>query len=301
MTKNEIFAYTLKEKENVRFSKILESKNYVKSTYKNPDILNLANKLGQLKIELAKTDNPAIENEIISTKTTLINKLNTLGYDVSKIFPNFNCKKCLDKGILDNGNVCECLNDEYLNNLLKYSQIKLDNHPTLAEIDTTMYENNENIKKLITILSKVNKTTLNTFLICGATGTGKTYIAKSFLKTQILQNNLGLFYDINNLNQQFLNAHLSYNERDKILYDIYNCDVLIIDDLGSENIYKNVTKEYLLSMLNERQTNNKITLFTTNLTLNDIKNQYNERFFSRLLDKNIGLCWNFCGKDLRLN
>lgn len=300
MTKQEIFSQTLKHLQNERFNRILEAKSYMQSAYKHKEILDLANKLGELKIELAKTDKSSIYDQMNLIKKELILKLNQFGYDINKIFPKFNCNICEDKGILEDGKICECLKKQYENNLLLNSKVKLDNFPTLNEISLDKYEN-ENIKKIIKILSKISETKYNTFLFCGETGTGKTYVAKSFLKTYILQNNLGIFYDMSSLNQLFLNAHLDYENRDKLLSEINNCDCLIIDDLGSEPMYKNVTKEYLLTLLNERQNKNLITLFTTNLTLNDIKNIYNERFFSRLLDKNISLCCNFSGKDLRLS
>lgn len=304
MTKEEIFSQSLKELQNSRFEKILESKNYVKSTYSNNNILKLANKLGELKISLAKTDDNKIKEEINSTKRELLNKLTEYGYDINKIFPKFDCKICNDKGILEDGKICNCLKTIYLNNLLLHSQTNLSKFPLLKDIDLTKYSDIENKNILIKTLKKFenNKNPkINTILFTGETGTGKTFIAKSFLKTLILNNNLGLFYDMNNLNKTFLDAHLDYEGRDKILNDIYNCDVLVIDDLGSENIFKNVTKEYLLALLNIRQSNNKITLITTNFTLNDIKQFYNERFFSRLLDKEISYTYNFVGKDLRLN
>ena len=304
MTKEEIFSQSLKELQNSRFEKILESKNYVKSTYSNKEILNLANKLGELKILLAKANDNKVKDEINLTKRELLNKLTENGYDINKIFPKFNCPICEDKGIIEDEKVCSCLKTIYLDNLLLHSQTNLDKFPLLDDIDLTKYSDIDSKNLLIKTLKKFigNKNPkINTILFTGKTGTGKTFIAKSFLKTLILDNNYGLFYDINSLNKTFLDAHLDYEGRDKILNDIYNCDVLVIDDLGSENIYKNVTKEYLLALLNIRQSNNKLTLFTTNFTLNDIQNTYNERFFSRLLDKEISFTYNFVGKDLRLN
>lgn len=303
MTKDEIFNNSLKELESNRFNTILQSKTYLQSAYSNEKILNLANKLGELKIELAKTNLNSIFEEIKKTKVELLTELKKNGYDINKIIPKYSCEKCQDKGILNDNKICDCLKKIYLNNLLTNSQINLVNQPVLDEIDITKYSDVENKKILINTLKKFennNQTKVNTILLSGETGTGKTYIAKSFLKTLILQNKLGLFYDINSLNQKFLNAHLNFETRDKTLYDIYSCDVLIVDDLGSENTYKNVTREYLLTTLNERQSKNKITLFTTNLTLNDIKTKYTERFFSRLMDKEISLKFNFIGKDLRL-
>ena len=301
MTKDDIFNLTKKELENERFEKILESKNYLQNCYKEKEILNLANTLGELKIEYAKTNSDEVLNKIKQTKLNLIECFKKYNYDISKVLPKYNCKVCNDKGFLDNGKLCSCLYNKYLNRLLNYSKTNLETSPLLDVFDASCYEKDKETAKMIFDLQNIKSNNKNTILFSGETGTGKTFIAKSFLKTYILQNNLGLFYDSSNINQIFLNAHLNFAERDNILNEILTCDVLVIDDFGSEAKYNNVTKEYFLNLLNSRQEKNKITLFTTNLTLNDIKNTYNERFFSRLVDKNCSLKYNFTGNDLRLH
>ena len=72
MTKDDIFNLTKKELENERFEKILESKNYLQNCYKEKEILNLANTLGELKIEYAKTNSDEVLNKIKQTKLNLI-------------------------------------------------------------------------------------------------------------------------------------------------------------------------------------------------------------------------------------
>ena len=82
----------------------------------------------------------------------------------------------------------------------------------------------------------------------------------------ILNNNYGLYIPSFNLNNELLSYHTTFDNT-KNLDRFLNPDVLVIDDLGTENMFKNITQEYLLYLLNERQRLNKTTIFTTNLTV----------------------------------
>lgn len=304
MTKNEIFKSCLEEKQNLRTQNILESKIKVKHLYENEEILSLANQLGTLKLEKVKKELENISTDDLKTKITetkikLATTLKQNGVKIEDLATKFNCEKCQDKGFV-NDKICECLQKEYNKELLNFSEINLNEIPLLKDIDITYYINEEEIKKLIKILEHlITETKFNTLLFSGETGTGKTFISKSFLKTYILNNNLGLFIPSFNLNEELRKYHIDFSQN-KSLNRYIEPDLLVIEDLGTENIFNNITSEYLLIILNERQEKNKLTLFTTNLTLNDIKERYNERFLSRLLDKNISLKYNFKGKDIRL-
>jgi DNA replication protein DnaC len=78
------------------------------------------------------------------------------------------------------------------------------------------------------------------------------------------------------------------------------CDILFIDDLGTENKINNVTDEYFYSVINERMQNHRKTIITTNLDLGQIQDVYGERIFSRLMHKKQSLKINFVGSDLRI-
>lgn len=102
------------------------------------------------------------------------------------------------------------------------------------------------------------------------------------------------------LNKIFLNYHLDFSGGySDYIENLYDCDLLVIDDLGTENIYKNVTCEYFLSLISERITNNRHTLITTNLGAEHLRARYDDRFYSRLLDKNKTYTICFDGEDLR--
>ena len=82
--------------------------------------------------------------------------------------------------------------------------------------------------------------------------------------------------------------------------DCMNADVLLIDDLGTEPVLKNVTKEYLYNIINVRQANAKPTFISSNLSLDDILSRYDERIFSRLGNKNLSINILLTSADKRL-
>ena len=91
------------------------------------------------------------------------------------------------------------------------------------------------------------------------------------------------------------------DERSVYLDEVTEPDFLIIDDLGTENILKNVTCEYLLNMLSTRISNNRHTAFSTNLSVENICDKYGERFYSRLFNKTYTIAKIINGDDLRIN
>ena len=63
--------------------------------------------------------------------------------------------------------------------------------------------------------------------------------------------------------------------------DIFTCDLLIIDDLGTENVNSFVASR-LFDILNERDLRRKSTVISTNLSFEELGGRYTERNFSRI-------------------
>ena len=115
------------------------------------------------------------------------------------------------------------------------------------------------------------------------------------------KNRLVLFTTAFNLNNAMFNYHISLDaNRDEIIKPYMDSEVLIIDDLGTEPLKKNVTQEYLYLILNERMLSHKSTIITTNLMPKDIMETYGERLASRLFNKKTSIMINLEGDDLRL-
>ena len=102
--------------------------------------------------------------------------------------------------------------------------------------------------------------------------------------------------------ESVINYKMSKNKSsiDNIYNSVLNCDLLIIDDLGTESLNSMKLSE-LFTILNTRilNLNNKVTktIISTNLDINDIFRIYEERIGSRI----IGYydIYRFFGEDLR--
>ena len=79
--------------------------------------------------------------------------------------------------------------------------------------------------------------------------------------------------------------------------DLYNCDLVIIDDLGTE-LTNSFVVSSLFSLLNERHLRRKSTIISTNLALEDLRDSYSDRIFSRITIQ-FKLC-KLTGSDIRM-
>ena len=138
-------------------------------------------------------------------------------------------------------------------------------------------------------------------ILSGATGTGKTFI------TQIIANVLyERRFDVQyttafGMVKEFQNYIQSFGRDDMMLNKFLECDILIIDDLGSEPTIKNVTLEHIGNIINERLVNNRPFIITTNLSPQAIFEKYDQRIASRILSKESSAVFEVKGKDLRLS
>jgi len=134
----------------------------------------------------------------------------------------------------------------------------------------------------------------------GNTGVGKTHLCYCATSNAIANGYYTVFTTAFELNANFLKYHLAkIHEKEAILNSYLHCDLLIIDDLGTEPKYNNVTEEYLYLVLSHRISQGLKTIINSNLNLEQIRNNYGERIFSRLSRKDTSAILEIQGKDLR--
>ena len=163
----------------------------------------------------------------------------------------------------------------------------------------------ENIKKIVALskqfIDKYDDPDTKNLLFTGTTGVGKTFlsgcIANEFLargRTVIYQTAPLLFDTI------FEYKYGSKDSKAKELYDnLYNVDLLIIDDLGAESPSDAKFAE-LFNLINGRLLNTKTkTIISSNLDLEKLNKAYDDRLFSRFVG-NYTIC-KFFGDDIRLS
>lgn len=217
------------------------------------------------------------------------------------------CPKCGGTGVCDN-KICSCIFDEFIKELAAECGIINNARYTFDDCDLSMIANETQKHELTKLYQNMALYTkkypdvkFKTMLFIGATGTGKSFLASAMSRAFVDRGLSALFMTAFSFNAKMLECHTSpISERNAILNDILTCDFLVIDDLGTEPIYKNVTLEYLLTVLTERLINNKATLITTNLDTGDILERYDVRIYSRLSDKKNSLIVKLNGDDLRL-
>jgi len=134
----------------------------------------------------------------------------------------------------------------------------------------------------------------------GRAGTGKTYSTHIIANVLMEQGYSVLFITAFGLVERFKKYVQSFNDETQT-DALFECDLLVIDDLGTEPIIKNISCEYLYNVINERLANDKRFIITTNLDEPALKQRYDQRIVSRILSKESSVVIEFNSKDLRLS
>ena len=253
--------------------------------------------LKQAQVDYVMNGKQDVDKQRIEKYRTIQKQLlGKLKVDESRLTPQFSCAKCADTGYINNV-MCDCLKQEIRKLLVKDADIK---HPncTFASSTEKNKHNKAVYKKAQSLCQKGCSTNV---LLTGATGTGKTYLLSACANECLANDKSVLFVTAYSLNETFLECHLApLQTKQLVMENLLDVDVLFIDDLGTENIYRNVTAEYLFVAINERIERGKQTFISTNLTLEDIRARYDERIFSRLVDKNVTFVQQLVGEDKRI-
>lgn len=134
----------------------------------------------------------------------------------------------------------------------------------------------------------------------GTVGTGKSFLSSCIAKELIEQGKLVIYFSSAQLFETLSRSTFDRNSEEAasgIYEDIYECDLLIIDDLGTELTNAFVSSQ-LFSCLNNRHLRRKSTIITTNLSLEELRDRYSDRIFSRITS-NYGMC-KLTGRDIRI-
>ena len=132
----------------------------------------------------------------------------------------------------------------------------------------------------------------------GDTGVGKTFLSYCIAKELLDTTHSVIYYSAFDLfdafaRKTFSNSEESQGENDYIL----DCDLLIIDDLGTELTNSFVASQFFLC-INERILRKKSTIISTNLTLGSFMETYSERVFSRVSSNYTMI--KLIGRDIRI-
>ena len=326
---NEILNSLIKEYEQKKLLAELDLEKRKNDLYKKvPKLKQIEDDLNQFAINTAKNilkNNEASINELeikaSQLKKEKIEILKELNLPTDYLQPFYECKICNDTGYIMNNNykteMCNCLKQKLLNysfNKSNMSNLDKENFNTFNEnifsdeVDLSKYKFNIsprkniiNIKnKCIDFVNNFDNINQKNLLFTGNTGLGKTFLS-SCIANELIKKGKTILYQTAPV---MLDTVIDYrfnkqNCSPDIYYNILNADLLIIDDLGTEAM-NNIKFTELFNIINTRLLNqNKTTktIISTNLSLQNLFSNYDERIVSRIVG-NYNICY-FFGDDIR--
>ena len=235
------------------------------------------------------------QSELYKRKENILRALNV---PKEALEPPPNCEICHDTGLID-GKPCPCIIHKCASDAME-SGITFDNSD-LSAFPIAERERIERVYKTAqSFCDKFPKTNKLNLLFMGKCGSGKSFIA-SCIASKIAQNGysvlmISAFAFVNRMHKY----HTTFDETKLSYLDpLLDCDLLIIDDLGTETMMKNITVNYIFHVINERMTAKKHTVFTTNLDDEMLLSRYGERTYSRLFGSNQSAGFALSNEDLR--
>lgn len=322
MTKAEIYKKVLREYEKEKaVSDELYQKRMSEVYSLIPDIKNIDTEIMKLNIEFARASLKKSKerysiSELKEKNKELLNKKKEIlsEYGISESFFEdiYKCRKCKDTGYIGN-KPCQCLKKRLIEAAYDMSNIKeVLKKENFENFDISFYPDygdNESEKsprkKIESILLKAfefiknfDNDFMNLYLY-GKSGLGKTFLCNCIAKDLLDKGKSVLYLSASQL-FKMLEKDTFKNETDEfgeVLNLIFDADLLIIDDLGTE-FQTSFTSSEFFNIINLRYIKKKSVVISTNLGPEDIIDKYSDRVISRLYGNYEFL--EFIGEDIRI-
>ncbi len=281
--------------------KLMKRREEIKNKY--PEILELDTTIQKLCLNLSMaalrgiTDQNELNNikeEITDLRAKKYEMLVSHGYNPDYLNLHYNCPKCKDTGFIGIEK-CSCFKSKLIKlyykdsdleeavktNNFKNFNINLYSNHKLNDERYTPRKNIEDILEYITGEYLPNFKNSNTnLLFYGNSGTGKTFLSWCIAKELLDKGFLVVYKTSDDLLRAL--KDIKFNNDTDLENLLINCDLLIIDDLGSEQITDFSSTE-LFTLINKKILKNKKMLISTNLSLPLISKRYSERISSRII------------------
>lgn len=256
-----------------------------------------------IKNDKALLDSIEAETRELSQKRAEIMVAAGFPADYTEI--RYECELCGDTGVVDY-RMCKCMKDKLIKAGLESSGMyELIKSQTFDNFDLGYYtgEAHTRMKAILEIAKKYadefDASSSGSIIMHGNTGLGKTHLSSAMGGVIIEKGNDVYYTSAVDMFADFENDrfHSSYQESGNELDKYFSCDLLIIDDLGTEMVNQ-FTTSCLYNVINSRLVKKKATIINTNFTRDEIKAKYTERISSRIFGEYQSLP--FLGNDIRI-
>lgn len=250
----------------------------------------------------------------LSLQKELVELLTSNGYPADVFEPKYLCKSCNDTGYYESDGktlMCPCMKKALVQcavaELNKTAPLSLSTFGTFdlnyysKEFDKSIgvvpYNHMEKVKKYCMGYADNFHPKANSILMYGNTGLGKTHLSLA-IANEVIQKGFGVIYvSAPSLAQQLEKEHFSRDNSNSVSNMLLDCDLLIIDDLGTEFQTKFSTSE-LYNIFNSRLLLSKPVIINTNYDFDKLEEIYSDRFVSRIIGNAQKLA--FLGTDIRI-
>ena len=233
----------------------------------------------------------------------------SLGYTADYTDVKYSCPDCSDSGYINARTMCHCFREALVKATIASSGMgnliekqSFDNFSLEPyAYDKTVYERMSYNLEIAKRYAAEFREKGGNLLLVGTTGTGKTHISTAIAR-EIITLGFDVIYDsAQNIiadfeTDKFKSGYGPYTPKaDKYL----ECDLLIIDDLGTE-FSGQFSTSCIYNLLNTRQNKGLATIISTNLSARELQERYEDRITSRIVGADTRIL-QFQGKDNRLN
>ncbi|MBQ7503988.1 MAG: ATP-binding protein [Ruminococcus sp.] len=236
------------------------------------------------------------------------------GYYPSDLESDYFCKICGDKGYYEQDNktvMCDCLRkamaEVACEELNKNTPLKLSTFEDFdlkyysMDIDDkypcSPYDQMSNILKFCKRYADDFSLESGNIFMCGKTGLGKTHLSLA-IANEVIKKGYGVIYApapkiVATLEKEHFSNDRSSTDESMFI----DCDLLIVDDLGTE-FSTQFSKSAIYNLFNERLLSGKPIIINTNCKLTELEELYSQRFISRIRGEATKL--EFIGTDVRI-
>ena len=287
-----------------------------------PELRRIDSRIAELSVNMAvmrvkgqKPDMKAYQEEKQGLARRKQELLQQAGYTLQDLEPVYECPICRDTGFV-NGEKCGCFKARIIDILYDQSNLRqilqkenfqyysLEYYSPVplpggsGESPLSLAKNA--LQSAWDFVHHFSETSDNLF-ITGGTGTGKTFlcncIAREILNAGYPVIYLSAFRFFEILRDNAF-GDLRTQDTRGAREDLNSCDLLIIDDLGTE-FTNTLTQSVFFDCINERLLRNRHTIISTNLSIEQISKNYSERVFSRIAEKYTYI--ELLGQDIRIS
>lgn len=296
------------------------SRHYEEVYQKSPEFKSLDESISILSVQygrkLLNGDEHAVSSlkeELAILRSSKKSLLVSAGFPPDYLEPVYECPDCKDTGYIGNKK-CRCFKKAVTELLYEQSNLKgileAENFSTFRlDYYSENFRDPKSGASSLSVMKDALKTCKNftrrfgtefsNLFLYGNVGVGKTFLSNCIAK-ELIDAGFSVIY---------FSAPAFFNTLAKSTFEksnvdaanmrdfIFDCDLLIIDDLGTEYTNSFVTSQFF-TCINERLLEKKSTIISTNLSFDALADLYTERSFSRITSNYIML--KLIGDDIRI-